>query len=69
MVYTDIIVEKKGKAAWITLNKPHVMNALGTQTFLDILAALDDIENDPEIMVAVIKGAEGTFCAGADPMS
>lgn len=66
MAYTDIIVEKKGKAAWITLNKPHVMNALGSQTWLDLLAALDDIENDPEMMVAVIKGAEGTFCAGAD---
>lgn len=66
MAYTDIIVEKKGRAAWITLNKPHVMNALGSQTFLDILAALDDFENDPTIMVAVIKGAEGAFCAGGD---
>lgn len=66
MAYTDIIVEKKGAAAWITLNKPHVMNALGRQTFIDILAALDDCEKDPAIMVVVIRGANGTFCAGVD---
>ena len=66
MVYTDIIVEKKGRAAWITLNKPHVKNAMGRQTFLDILAALEDIEKDPTMMVEVIRGAGGTFCAGVD---
>ena len=66
MEYTDIIVEKKGPVAWVTLNKPHVMNALGRQTFLDILAALDDFEKDPAIMVVVIKGAGDTFCPGVD---
>lgn len=66
MKYTDIIVEKKGAAAWLTLNKPHVMNAMGRQTFIDILAALDDFEKDPAIMVVVVKGAGGTFCAGVD---
>ena len=66
MKYTDIIVEKKGAVAWITLNKPHVKNALGRQTFIDILAALDDFEKDSVVMVAVIKGAADTFCAGVD---
>ena len=66
MVYTDIIVEKKGPTAWLTLNKPHVMNGMGLQTMKDIIAALDDLERDPAITVLVIKGAGGTFCAGAD---
>lgn len=66
MEYTDIIVEKKGPVAWLTLNKPHVKNALGKQTFIDILTALDDFEKDSAIMVVVVKGAGGTFCAGAD---
>lgn len=66
MAYTDILVEKKGAAAWITLNKPRVLNAMGKQTLLDLLAALDDCEKDPAIMVVVLKGAGGTFCAGAD---
>jgi enoyl-CoA hydratase len=66
MAYTDIIVEKKGAVAWLTLNKPHVMNAMGRQTFVDILAALDDFEKDPAIMVVVIKGTGAQFCAGVD---
>lgn len=66
MKYTDIIVEKKGATAWLTLNKPHVKNAMGRQTFIDILEALDDFQKDPVIMVVVIKGAAGTFCAGVD---
>jgi enoyl-CoA hydratase/carnithine racemase len=66
MQYQDIIVEKKGPVAWLTLNKPHVMNAMGWRTFEDIIAALDDFEKDPAIVVVVIKGANDTFCAGVD---
>jgi len=66
MTYTDIIVEKKERTAWITLNKPQVKNAMGKQTLLDILAALEDIGNEPTIAVTVIKGAGGTFCSGMD---
>lgn len=66
MRYKDIIVKKKGPTAWLTLNKPHVMNGMGLQTMKDILAALEDLEKDPAIMVMVIKGAGNTFCAGAD---
>ena len=66
MTYTDIVVRKKGPVAWLTLNKPHVMNAMGKQTLIDIRAALDNIENDPAIIVTVIRGAEGNFCTGMD---
>jgi enoyl-CoA hydratase len=66
VTFTDIIVEKKGPVAWLTLNKPRVMNAMGTQTMVDINAALEDIEKDPGIMVIVIRGAGGNFCTGMD---
>lgn len=66
MTYTDIIVRKTGPVAWLTLNKPHVMNALGKQTMTDINAALEDIEGDPAIIVIVIRGAGGNFCTGMD---
>jgi enoyl-CoA hydratase len=66
MEYTDIIVDKRGPVAWLTINKPHVKNGMGLQTMKDILAALENLENDPAILVLVIKGAGGTFCAGAD---
>ena len=64
--YTDIIVQKTGPVAWLTLNKPRVMNAMGKQTMIDINAALEDIEDDPAIIVIVIRGAGGNFCTGMD---
>jgi enoyl-CoA hydratase/carnithine racemase len=66
VTYTDIVVRKKGPVAWLTLNKPRVMNAMGKQTLIDIGAALKDIEDDPAIIVTVIRGAEGNFCTGMD---
>jgi len=66
MTYTDIIVEKKGPAAWLTLNKPHVLNAMGRKTLTEILGALEDTANDPAIMVLIISGAGNTFCTGMD---
>ena len=66
MKYTDIIVDKKGPVAWLTINKAHVKNGMGLQTMRDIVAALENVEDDPAIVVLVVKGAGGTFCAGAD---
>jgi enoyl-CoA hydratase len=64
--YTDIIVEKKGPVAWLTLNKPRVRNAMGRQTLIEILACLEDAAGDPSIVVLVIRGAGNTFCTGMD---
>ena len=66
MKYTDIIVERRGAAVWITLNKPHRKNALGRQTFLELSAVLDDIEKDATVVAVVIKGAGDAFCSGID---
>jgi enoyl-CoA hydratase len=66
VTYTDIIVQKTGPVAWLTLNKPRVMNAMGSQTMTDINAALEDIEGDPAIIAVVIRGAGGNFCTGMD---
>jgi enoyl-CoA hydratase len=66
VTYTDIIVQKTGPVARLTLNKPRVMNALGKQTMIDISTALEDIENDPAVIAIVIRGAGGNFCTGMD---
>jgi enoyl-CoA hydratase/carnithine racemase len=66
LTYTDIVVQKKGSVAWLTLNKPQVMNAMGTQTLIDIRAALDNIEKDPAIIAVGLRGAGGNFCTGMD---
>jgi len=66
VTYTDIVVDKKGPVAWLTLNKPRVMNAMGKKTLTEILAALEDTANDPAIVVLVIRGAGNNFCTGMD---
>ena len=66
MNYTEIIVDKKGPAVWVTLNKPQRKNALGKQTFLELSALLDDVEKDATVVVVVIKGAGDSFCSGID---
>jgi len=66
MSYTDLIVEKRDLAVWVTLNKPHRKNAIGKQTLLELSSVLDDIEKDPQCVALVIRGAGDSFCSGMD---
>lgn len=52
-------------AAWITLDGPPTRNALDGATAAALTDACDRIDADPSIGVAVITGANGTFCSGA----
>ncbi|UCE26818.1 MAG: enoyl-CoA hydratase/isomerase family protein [Candidatus Coatesbacteria bacterium] len=64
MPYLEI--EKKGNVAWITLNNPDTLNALNRAAHEEISQAVDDLEADPDIQVAVLTGAGKAFVAGAD---
>ncbi|RLF16008.1 MAG: crotonase [Thermoprotei archaeon] len=67
MSFTNILYEKKGPIAKITLNRPQVLNALNTETFLELEKALKEAEADPDVKVVVITGAgDKAFCAGLD---
>lgn len=55
-----------GPVAWIRLNRPRAMNALNHDLLDALDSALDAVENDVVIRVAVLTGAGGVFCAGAD---
>lgn len=63
---SDIILEKKGHTAILTLNKKETMNALCSSFLADINTALDDVEPDPEIYTLIITGTGKSFIAGAD---
>jgi len=67
MAFENIILEKKEKIGWITINRPEAMNILSMVTLTEIDSALDKIHEDENIWVAVLTSA-GTkaFCAGAD---
>lgn len=66
MEFKNIIYEKKGSIAYIKINRPKVLNALNTQTVLEIDSAVTEIENDNSIKVAIITGEGRAFAAGAD---
>lgn len=54
-------------AAWLTLNRPHVLNAMNMAIRDEIWGAMAALRDDPEIRVAVIRGAgDRAFSAGAD---
>jgi len=52
--------------AIITLNRPEAKNAVDRETAEAVGAAVERINADPDIRVAVLTGAGGTFCAGMD---
>jgi enoyl-CoA hydratase len=67
MQFTNILYEKKSGVAWITINRPQVMNALDIESRKEILAALLDADSDEDIRAVVLTGAgDKAFSAGAD---
>ena len=75
---TDILIERRGNAGLITLNRPKALNALSLQMVRDITAALTAFKDDPSVAVVAIRGTNkvgkpgtpealfGGFCAGGD---
>ena len=61
-----VTLEKKGPVGIVTMNRPEALNALDKQVLEDLNTVLDQVEADPEILVAVVTGAGRSFVAGAD---
>ena len=66
MVYENLIYEKQGHVAVITLNRPKALNALNDVLLTELAAAVEAVAADEDIRVAVITGAGKAFEAGAD---
>ncbi len=61
-----IVVEAQGPVTTITINRPQAKNALDNEAAHGLADALRAFEADAEARVAVLTGAGGAFCAGAD---
>jgi enoyl-CoA hydratase len=61
-----VTFERRGAAAWITLNRPGKVNALNREMLELLLEAFDAIEADEEVRVVVVTGAGGNFSSGYD---
>src|SRR5256714_8606490 len=65
--YQYVIYEKKGHIAYVTINRPEVMNALHYDTNVELSEAFDDFKQDDESWVAIVTGAGNrAFSAGND---
>ncbi|MBK9214737.1 MAG: enoyl-CoA hydratase/isomerase family protein [Chloracidobacterium sp.] len=65
--FETITVERRGRVAVLTINRPDKLNVLNNKVHSEGVAALDNLRKDNEIRVLVITGAgEKSFIAGAD---
>ncbi|GAA4395059.1 crotonase/enoyl-CoA hydratase family protein [Tsukamurella soli] len=60
------LVEQRGHTLIVTMNRPHARNALTGEMLSIMVDAWDRVDRDPQIRSAVLTGAGGAFCAGAD---
>ncbi len=75
---SDVLMERRGSAGLITLNRPKALNALSLPMVRQLLATLQDWRDDPALRVVAIRGTNkvgrpgspeslfGGFCAGGD---
>ncbi len=66
MIYENIIVTEQGAVGIIQFNRPKALNALNAAVILEMNAALDSFENNPEIGAIILTGNDKAFAAGAD---
>jgi enoyl-CoA hydratase len=64
--FETIKVERSGRVAVLTLNRPAALNALNEKLMQETVAALTQLDRDPEIGAIVITGSDRAFAAGAD---
>ena len=62
----SVLTAHDGKVLIVTLNRPKVRNAVNSATAHALAKAFQKFDKDDDLCVAVLTGAEGTFCAGAD---
>ncbi|MCJ0765482.1 enoyl-CoA hydratase/isomerase family protein [Variovorax terrae] len=65
-MYTSIRIDKQGSVWRVVLNRPEVRNAHDLDMFKELVAAFDEVENDPACRCAVLTGAGDMFSAGQD---
>jgi len=67
LTLVNVLYEKKGSIAYVTVNRPKVLNALNTPTWTDLQAAFQDAKADASVHGVILTGAgDKAFIAGAD---
>ena len=67
LTLANVLYEKRGAIAYVTVNRPKVLNALNTPTWQDLRTAFEDAQDDPAVRGVILTGAgDKAFIAGAD---
>src|SRR5690242_17983915 len=67
LTFENLLYEKKNSIAYITLNRPKVLNALSHKTWENLQAAFEDARDDDVVRGVILTGAgDKAFIAGAD---
>ena len=65
--FANVLYEKRDGLAYVTVNRPKVLNALNGATWQDLRTAFEDAQNDPAVRGVILTGAgDKAFIAGAD---
>jgi len=63
----NVLYEKKGSIAYVTISRPKVMNALNRATIAELRVAFEDAQDDSAVRGVILTGAgDKAFAAGAD---
>ncbi len=62
----EVLVDVADGVMTVTLNRPKAKNAVNLAVAKGIAAAMDELDSNGEIHVAILTGADGTFCSGMD---
>lgn len=66
MPYEHLIIDKRGAADWVTLNRPAQLNTLNPRLLRELNDYFAGLERDYAVRVVVLRGAGRMFCAGLD---
>ena len=61
-----LLVDREGHVVVVTMNRPEARNAWSGEMLAAMAEAWEMIDSEPDVRVAILTGAGGTFCAGAD---
>jgi enoyl-CoA hydratase/carnithine racemase len=62
----EVLVDVTDGIMTVTLNRPEAKNAANRAVAVGVAAAMDELDSNDSIHVAILTGAGGTFCAGMD---
>ena len=62
----EILTDRNGAIGWIRINRPARLNAFSRTMRLELQAALETMENDPEVRCVILTGVGRAFCTGGD---